>query len=159
LGANLRPIWPTCCDPERDRREIASAAAKISPNEKGAIEKPPTTDLRAYDLYLRAQLSLATLRSDPREEKLPQAGAALDEAVAATPRFLQPGACSRGSIANVLAGQITRRPVDLAKDRSKPRYASSRMQAKRISRWRLITTCFRDSSTPAMIGHRPAHLA
>ena len=29
--------------------------AKLSPSEKAAIEKPATTDLNAYDLYLRAQ--------------------------------------------------------------------------------------------------------
>jgi adenylate cyclase len=47
--------------------EIAKAIAnqlqaKIAPGEKAAIEKPPTTDLAAYDLYLRAQVSLPTPR-------------------------------------------------------------------------------------------------
>src|ERR1043166_2496086 len=40
--------------------EIAKAIAeqlqvKLSPNEKAAIETPPTTDLAAFDLYLRAK--------------------------------------------------------------------------------------------------------
>ena len=48
--------------------------AKLSPSEKAAIDKPPTTDLTAYDLYLRAQLLVADA-SDPihAREKLPQA--------------------------------------------------------------------------------------
>ena len=40
--------------------EIAKAIAdqlqaKLSPNEKKAIEQPPTTDLAAFDLYSRAK--------------------------------------------------------------------------------------------------------
>ena len=40
--------------------EIAKAIAdqlqaKLSPNEKAAIEKPPTADLAAFDLYARAK--------------------------------------------------------------------------------------------------------
>ncbi|HEX4638649.1 MAG TPA: FlgO family outer membrane protein, partial [Chthoniobacterales bacterium] len=43
--------------------EIAKAIAeqlqaKLSPNEKAAIEKPPTTDLAAFDLYTRAKTLL-----------------------------------------------------------------------------------------------------
>ena len=60
-----------------------------SPSEKAAIEKPTTTDLTAYNLYLRAQL-LFDDSSGPikRREKLPQAARVLDEAVARDPRFL-----------------------------------------------------------------------
>jgi TolB-like protein/class 3 adenylate cyclase/Flp pilus assembly protein TadD len=63
--------------------------AKISPSEKAAIEKAPTTDLVAYDLYLRAEALFADT-SDPihAREKLPQAAQLLDEAVARDPRFL-----------------------------------------------------------------------
>src|SRR2546425_3755576 len=63
--------------------------AKISPTEKAAIEKAPTTDLAAYDLYLRAQALFADT-SDPlhAKEKLPQAAQLLDEAVARDPQFL-----------------------------------------------------------------------
>jgi TolB-like protein/Flp pilus assembly protein TadD len=63
--------------------------AKISPSEKAAIEKPPTTDLTAYDLYLRAQALSADV-SDPihAREKLPRAAHLLDEAVARDPHFL-----------------------------------------------------------------------
>src|SRR5207237_5255824 len=63
--------------------------AKISPSEKAAIEKAPTTDLVAYDLYLRAEALFADT-SDPihAREKLPQAARLLDEAVTRDPHFL-----------------------------------------------------------------------
>ena len=64
--------------------------AKISPTEKAAIEKAPTTDLDAYDRYLRAQELFADT-SDPihARGKLPQAAQLLDEAVARDPHFIQ----------------------------------------------------------------------
>ncbi len=64
--------------------------AKISPSEKAAIEKVPTTDLAAYDLYLRAE-ALFAATSDPSDarEKLPEAAKLLNEAVARDPHFLQ----------------------------------------------------------------------
>jgi TolB-like protein len=74
--------------------EIAKAIAdqlqaKLSPNEKAAIEKPPTTDLAAYDFYLRAQALYAdTSDVVHAKEKLPQAVRLLDEAVARDPHFL-----------------------------------------------------------------------
>src|SRR5438045_1608084 len=63
--------------------------AKISPSEKAAIEKAPTTDLVAYDRYLRAQELFADT-SDPihAREKLPQAAHLLEEAVTLDPHFL-----------------------------------------------------------------------
>src|SRR5437870_4608953 len=62
--------------------------AKISPSEKAAIEKAPTTDLVAYDLYLRAQALFAdTSDAVHAREKLPQAAQLLHEAVARDPRF------------------------------------------------------------------------
>ena len=74
--------------------EIAKAIAdqlqaKLSPNEKAAIERPPTTDLAAYDLYLRAQSLYAdTTGNISAREKLPQAARLLDEAVSRDPHFL-----------------------------------------------------------------------
>jgi TolB-like protein/Flp pilus assembly protein TadD len=63
--------------------------AKLSPSEKAAIDKPPTTDLTAYDLYLRAQVLWAdTSDAVHAKEKLPQAAHLLDEAVARDPKFL-----------------------------------------------------------------------
>ena len=64
--------------------------AKISPAEKAAIEKAPTTDLVAYDLYVRAQELFAdTSDAVQAREKLPQAAQLLDEAVTRDPRFLR----------------------------------------------------------------------
>ncbi|PYJ89130.1 MAG: hypothetical protein DME71_10725 [Verrucomicrobia bacterium] len=64
--------------------------AKISPTEKAAIEKAPTTDLVAYDLYVRAQELFAdTSDAVHAREKLPQAAQLLDEALARDPHFLQ----------------------------------------------------------------------
>ena len=64
--------------------------AKISLSEKAAIEKAPTTDLLAYDLYLRAQALFAdTSDAVHAREKLPQAAQLLDEALARDPSFLQ----------------------------------------------------------------------
>ncbi len=63
--------------------------AKISPSEKAAIEKPPTKDPIAYDLYLRAQLLYAdTTDSIQAKQKLPKAARLLDKAVAHDPHFL-----------------------------------------------------------------------
>ncbi len=63
--------------------------AKLSFSEKAAIEKPPTTDLTAYDLYLRAQALYAdTSDVVHAKEKLPQAARLLDEAVVRDPHFL-----------------------------------------------------------------------
>jgi serine/threonine-protein kinase len=63
--------------------------AKISPSERTASEKAPTTDLAAFDLYERAKSLWADV-SDPihAKEKLPQAAHLLDEAVARDPNFL-----------------------------------------------------------------------
>jgi TolB-like protein/class 3 adenylate cyclase/Flp pilus assembly protein TadD len=74
--------------------EIAKAIAnqlqaKLSPSEKAAIARPPTTDLTAYDLYLRAQALFADVTDVIHaKEKLPQAERVLNEAVARDPHFL-----------------------------------------------------------------------
>jgi TolB-like protein len=62
--------------------------ARLSPNEQKAIEQPPTTDLAAHDLYLRAR-ALDALFNDPNgREYLLQAAQLLDEAVQRDPNFL-----------------------------------------------------------------------
>ena len=64
--------------------------AKMSLSEKAAIEKAPTMDLVAYDLYLRAQALFAdTTDAVHAREKLPQAAQLLDEALMRDPNFLQ----------------------------------------------------------------------
>jgi tetratricopeptide (TPR) repeat protein len=73
--------------------EIAKAIAeqlqaKLSPNEKKAIEQPPTTDLAAFDLYSRAKsLLLKANFSVTYEPNLREAIELLDEAVKRDPSF------------------------------------------------------------------------
>jgi TolB-like protein/class 3 adenylate cyclase/Tfp pilus assembly protein PilF len=73
--------------------EIAKAIAdqlqaKLSPNEKKAIEQPPTTDLAAFDLYSRAKtLVLTAGLSATGEPDLRKAIELLDEAVKHDPTF------------------------------------------------------------------------
>jgi tetratricopeptide (TPR) repeat protein len=55
--------------------EIAKAIAeqlqaRLSPNEKAAIEKPPTTDLAAFDLYTRAKTLILSLGFNPGSEQI-----------------------------------------------------------------------------------------
>ncbi len=73
--------------------EIAKAIAeqlqaKLSPNEKKAIEQPPTTDLAAFDLYSRAKSILLTESfSVTGDSDLRKAIELLDEAVKRDPSF------------------------------------------------------------------------
>ena len=73
--------------------EVAKAIAdqlraKLSPNEKKAIEQPPTTDLAAFDLYSRAKSLLLTVSfSATNEPDLRKAIELLDEAVQRDPSF------------------------------------------------------------------------
>jgi TolB-like protein/class 3 adenylate cyclase/Tfp pilus assembly protein PilF len=73
--------------------EIAKAIAdqlqaKLSPNEKAAIEKPPTTDLAAFDLYSRAKSLLLTAAFNAANEpNVRKAIELLDEAVKRDPSF------------------------------------------------------------------------
>ena len=64
---------------------------KISPTEKLAIERPPTADLTAFDLYSRAKSLLLTLSFDTPEQKTNALAAAdlLNQAVAHDPTFFQ----------------------------------------------------------------------
>jgi serine/threonine-protein kinase len=64
--------------------------AKISPAEKLAIERPPTTDLTAFDLYTRAKdLSLRSPFTDTGKGDLLEAAELLNEAIARDPAFFQ----------------------------------------------------------------------
>ena len=73
--------------------EIAKAIAdqlqaKLSPNEKKAIEQPPTTDLPAFDLYSRAKSLLLTAGfSATGEPDVRKAIELLDDAVKRDPSF------------------------------------------------------------------------
>jgi TolB-like protein/Flp pilus assembly protein TadD len=67
--------------------------AKISPAERLAIERPPTADLTAFDLYNRAKNFLLTVinasNTNTGEEDLLQAADLLNQAVAHDPTFFQ----------------------------------------------------------------------
>jgi TolB-like protein/Tfp pilus assembly protein PilF/predicted Ser/Thr protein kinase len=64
--------------------------ANISPAEKLAIERPPTADLTAFDLYSRAKnLVLAWSYSLERTDNLLKAADLLNQAVAHDPTFFQ----------------------------------------------------------------------
>jgi serine/threonine protein kinase/Flp pilus assembly protein TadD len=71
------------------KKIVDQLQAKISPSERAAIEKAPTADLAAFDLYERAKTLWADV-TDPlhAQEKLPHAAQLLDEAVARDPQFL-----------------------------------------------------------------------
>jgi TolB-like protein/Tfp pilus assembly protein PilF len=77
------------------QREIAQEVAeqlhaKISPAEKLAIDRPPTADLTAFDLYTRAKnhLLVTSLGSSARANLL-EAANLLSQALANDPSFLQ----------------------------------------------------------------------
>ena len=65
--------------------------AKMSAAEKAAIERSPTADLTAFDLYSRAKSLLLTLSFDTPEQKAKALAAAdlLNQAVAHDPTFFQ----------------------------------------------------------------------
>src|SRR5215813_2743797 len=64
--------------------------AKLSPNEKEAIERPPTTDVTAFDLYTRAKnLCLTAFGSSTTKANFLQAADLLNEAVVRDPSFFQ----------------------------------------------------------------------
>jgi len=73
--------------------EIAKAIAdqlqaKLSPNEKAAIEQPPTADITAFDLYTRANnVVLANSFSVADRQNLRQAADLLNQALARDPSF------------------------------------------------------------------------
>ncbi|HZR78750.1 MAG TPA: hypothetical protein VFA58_06045, partial [Chthoniobacterales bacterium] len=62
--------------------------AKLSPNEKSAIEQPPTADVTAFDLYSRAKnLMLSTSFSALASKNVEQAISLLEQAIARDPSF------------------------------------------------------------------------
>ena len=75
--------------------EIAKAIAeqlqaRLSPNEKAAIEKPPTTDLAAFDLYSRAKtLILTSSLGTTSEQNLRQAIEFLNQATSVDSTFFE----------------------------------------------------------------------
>jgi TolB-like protein/Tfp pilus assembly protein PilF len=67
---------------------VGQLRAKISPAEKRAIERPPTSDLTAFDLYIRAKNLLLTVGfSADEKEDLLRATDLLNQAVTHDPSF------------------------------------------------------------------------
>src|SRR2546430_6600316 len=78
------------CSPSKAKSKAIAdqLQAKLSPNEKKAIEQPPTTDLAAFDLYSRAKSLLLTANfSATSNPDLQKAIELLDEAVKRDPSF------------------------------------------------------------------------
>ena len=74
--------------------EIAKAIAeqlqaKLSPGEKIAIERPPTADVTAFDLYTRAKNLLLIGLSSTMKANLLQAADLLNQAIARDPSFFR----------------------------------------------------------------------
>jgi TolB-like protein/class 3 adenylate cyclase len=74
--------------------EIAKAIAeqlqaKLLPGEENAIERPPTADLTAFDLYTQAKNLLLTSFSSAARAKLLAAADLLNEAIGRDPSFFQ----------------------------------------------------------------------
>jgi TolB-like protein/tetratricopeptide (TPR) repeat protein len=68
---------------------VEQLRAKLSPSEKAAIEEPPTKDITAHDLYVRAKLLNESSSFHTRRlERLVEAAGLLDQAVARDPDFL-----------------------------------------------------------------------
>jgi TolB-like protein/class 3 adenylate cyclase/Tfp pilus assembly protein PilF len=95
-----RQIWGQTYDRDLSdvfaiQSEIAKAIAeqlqaKLSPGEKSAIERPPTGDIAAFDLYTRAKnLLLTTSFGINVEANLLKAADLLNQAVAHDPSFFQ----------------------------------------------------------------------
>jgi serine/threonine protein kinase/tetratricopeptide (TPR) repeat protein len=61
--------------------------ARVSAAEKASIQQPPTSDLAAYDLYVRANNLLLTSFSSSARANLLQAADLLNQAVARDPSF------------------------------------------------------------------------
>jgi TolB-like protein/class 3 adenylate cyclase/Tfp pilus assembly protein PilF len=69
---------------------VTQLKATLSPEEKSAIESPPTQDLEAYDLYLRAKSLFYAygITIHTMEENLPKVEALLHQAIARDPKFV-----------------------------------------------------------------------
>ena len=67
---------------------VSQLKAKLSPEEKAAIEQKPTADLAAYDLYIRGKILIeSSVLSTPQAESLLEAIHLLNQAVERDPAF------------------------------------------------------------------------
>jgi len=152
-------LWANSYDRPLDdvfaiQSEIAKAIAaqlqaKLSPAEKAAIEQPPTTNLVAYDRYLRAQklraVPTARVPGDMREViRL------LDQAIAYDPRFLRAYGSLASAHAYVYHLGIDHTParIALAKQARDTalRLGPNRAEAHLAAAW-VAYHCYRDYET------------
>src|SRR5438876_3715342 len=88
--------------------------AKLSPNEKSAIEQPPTTDIAAFDLYSHAKnIFLKAFAGANARADLLQAADLLKQAVARDPSFFQ-AYCQRAFTEINIYGVLDPNPAYLA---------------------------------------------
>lgn len=107
---------------------VAQLKARLSPNEKAAIEEPPTQDLAAYDLYIRAKGLGATFTFGARgKQNLLEAVSLLEQAVALDPNFL---------LAHCLLARIHDQIYLLAVDHSQSRLDLARKSVETALRLR-----------------------
>lgn len=66
---------------------VSTLKAKLSPQEKAAIEEPPTKDLFTYELYERAKNLIEGTPNDKSKQDLLEAVGLLDSAIARDPTF------------------------------------------------------------------------
>ncbi len=117
--------------------------AKLSPNEKSAIEQPPTTDVTAFDLYSRAKnVILTTSLGANTSELYSQAIDLLNQAVARDPAFFEAYVSWRTPTTGFTPpATITHRRVSRwPKRRSSVRSSCAQTPGKRIWRVREIFT-------------------
>jgi tetratricopeptide (TPR) repeat protein len=76
---------------------VAQLQARLSPREKAAIEERPTSNVAAYDLYVRAKALMAKAVYVRPQENLFDAATLLNDAVARDPAFFL-GYCRLASV-------------------------------------------------------------
>ncbi len=73
---------------ELAERIVSALQSKLSATEKAAIEEKPTSDLDAYDLYVRAKFLIENaVFNEPKKTKLLEAIGLLEQAVTRDPMF------------------------------------------------------------------------
>ncbi|MDQ3118514.1 MAG: FlgO family outer membrane protein [Verrucomicrobiota bacterium] len=96
------------------RAIVDQLQARLSPNEKAALDERPTADLAAYDLYLRAKQLVHKLALNNPKPELLEAVRLLDEAVARDPAFLLAHSLAASTHDEIYRAKYDRTPARLA---------------------------------------------
>ena len=124
---------------------VGELQPRLSPREQAAINERPTSDLAAYDLYLRAkELNKDAAYVIRSREKLPEAARLLDQAVVRDPNSCSLSASWRGRNLKFTfsASIIPRLALSSLGARWRTRFTCAPMQANRTSPWQIIITGF-----------------